>query len=55
MSNYHEDHIEEMEDDYDMDDTADDMGEENYERGMRDSDSEDEEHGQSVCPIFSLC
>uniref|UniRef100_A0A0E0CQT7 Uncharacterized protein n=1 Tax=Oryza meridionalis TaxID=40149 RepID=A0A0E0CQT7_9ORYZ len=42
-----EDHIEEMEDDYDMDDTADDMGEENYERGMRDSDSEDEEHGQS--------
>ena len=47
MSNYHEDHIEEMEDDYDMDDTADDMGEENYERGMRDSDSEDEEHGQS--------
>uniref|UniRef100_A0A0D9VKC7 Uncharacterized protein n=1 Tax=Leersia perrieri TaxID=77586 RepID=A0A0D9VKC7_9ORYZ len=47
MSNYHEDHIEEMEDDYDMDDTADDMGEENQERGMRDSDSEDEEYGQS--------
>jgi hypothetical protein len=48
MSNYHDDHVE-MEDDYDMDDPADDMVEGNQERGLRDSDSEDEEYGRSVC------
>ncbi|TVU28306.1 hypothetical protein EJB05_19819, partial [Eragrostis curvula] len=47
MSNYHEDHIEEMEDDYDMDDPADDMIDENQERGVRDSDSEDDDYGPS--------
>jgi hypothetical protein len=47
MSNYHDDHVEDMEDDYDMDDPADDMGDGPHERGIRDSDSEDEEYGRS--------
>lgn len=54
MCMYHEDHIEDMEDDYDMDEPADDMGDEHQERGIRDSDSEDEEYGQSVCPLFCI-
>ncbi|KAK3155121.1 hypothetical protein QOZ80_2BG0199140 [Eleusine coracana subsp. coracana] len=47
MSNYHDDHIEEMEDDYDMDDPADDMIDEHQEREVRDSDSEEDDYGPS--------
>lgn len=54
MSNYHDDHIEEMEDDYDMDDPTDDMVDEHQERGVRDSDSEEEDYGPSVCPPFFI-
>jgi hypothetical protein len=45
MSNYHDDHAEEMEDDYDydMDDPVDDMVDEHQERGFRDSDSDDDD------------
>ncbi|WVZ73912.1 hypothetical protein U9M48_022165 [Paspalum notatum var. saurae] len=46
MSNYHDDHLEEMEDDHDMDDPADYMVDEQYEREVRDSDSEDGDHDQ---------
>lgn len=49
MSNYHDDHVEDMEDDYDMDDPAEDMVDAHHERGLRDSDSEDEEYAHSVC------
>ena len=48
MSNYHDDHLEEMEDDHDMDDPADYMVDEQYEREVRDSDSEDGDHDQLV-------
>lgn len=53
MSHYHEDNVE-MEDDYDMDEPVDDMGEEEYhEPEARDSDSdeEDDEYGQAVCTV----
>ncbi|KAG8072175.1 hypothetical protein GUJ93_ZPchr0006g41815 [Zizania palustris] len=45
MSNYDEDHIDDMDADYDMDD---DMGEEHHGRRFRDSDSEDEEFILSI-------
>jgi hypothetical protein len=54
MSNYHDDHIDEMEDDYDMDDPADHMIDEHQDRGVRDSDSEDDDYGPSVCSIFFI-
>ncbi|AQK54875.1 WD repeat-containing protein-like protein [Zea mays] len=46
MSNYYDDYddIDEIEDDYDMDDPADDMVDE--QRGVRDSDAEDNDYGQ---------
>ncbi|VAI60271.1 unnamed protein product [Triticum turgidum subsp. durum] len=47
MSNYHDDHVEDMEDDYDMDDPAEDMVDAHHERGLRDSDSEDDEYAHS--------
>jgi hypothetical protein len=56
MSNHHNDHVEEMEDDYDMDDPADDMIDEHQDQGVRDSDSEDDDYGPSVCsPFFLSC
>ena len=54
MSNYHDDHVEDMEDDYDMEDPADDMVDGHHERAARDSDSEDEEYGRLVCPSLIL-
>lgn len=54
MSNYYDDYddIDEMEDDYDMDDPADDMVDE--QRGIRDSDAEDNDYGQPVRFLFFL-
>lgn len=54
MSNYYDDYddIDEIEDDYDMDDPADDMVDE--QRGVRDSDAEDNDYGQPVCILFFL-
>ncbi|RLN09028.1 putative WD repeat-containing protein C2A9.03-like [Panicum miliaceum] len=53
MSNYHNDHAEEMEDDYDydMDDPVDDMVDEHQERGFRDSDSDDDDYVRSNADI----
>jgi WD40 repeat protein len=53
MSNYHDDHIDEMEDDYDMDDPADHMIDEHQDRGVRDSDSEDDDYGPSILETSS--
>ena len=57
MSNYHDYHAEEMEDDYDydMDDPVDGMVDEHQERGFRDSDSDDDDdYVRSVCFPFIL-
>lgn len=50
MSNYYDDYddIDEIEDDYDMDDMVDEQ------RGVRDSDAEDNDYGQPVCILFFL-
>lgn len=52
MSNYYDDYddIDEMEDDYDMDDPIDDMVDEH--QGIRDSDAEDNDYGQPVRFLF---
>jgi hypothetical protein len=46
---------EDMEDHYDMDTTTDDMGDGQHERGIRNSDSEDEKYGRSVCSEVFFC
>ncbi|KAG2661148.1 uncharacterized WD repeat-containing protein C2A9.03-like [Panicum virgatum] len=53
MSNYHDYHAEEMEDDYDydMDDPVDDMVDEHQEREFRDSDSDDDDYVRSNADI----
>jgi hypothetical protein len=56
MCNYPRGHVEDTEDDYDIDDLADDMGHMNHEREMMVTDSEDGEYRQSVCPsVISCC
>ncbi|XP_051192948.1 uncharacterized WD repeat-containing protein C2A9.03 isoform X1 [Lolium perenne] len=47
MCNYPRGHVEDTEDDYDIDDLADDMGDMNHEREMMLTDSEDGEYRQS--------
>ncbi|KAM0863452.1 hypothetical protein ACQ4PT_044585 [Festuca glaucescens] len=47
MCNYPRSHIEDTEDDYDIDDLTDDMGDMNHEREMMVTNSEDGEYGQS--------
>nr|CAB3450916.1 unnamed protein product [Digitaria exilis] len=53
MSNYHDNHAEELEDDYDydMDDPVDDMVDEHQDRGFMDSDSDDENYVRSNADI----
>lgn len=48
MFNYHDDHVEDMDDDYDLDAAADDTRDNHHERGIRDSDLEDEKYSRSV-------
>jgi hypothetical protein len=56
MSYYHDDHAEEMEDDYDydMDDPVDDIVDEHQDRGFMDFDSDDDNYAHSVCFLFFL-
>lgn len=51
MSHYQEHNVEDMEDDYDMDDPVDDMDGEDYlgPEAREDSDEEDDEYAQAVC------
>lgn len=43
MCNYHSDHVEE-EDEYETDESADDMVEEHHDQGVRDSDPEHDDY-----------
>ena len=55
MCNYRDGLVEYTEDDYGLYVLTHDMGDMHLERGIGDSDSEDEEYGQSVCPSVILC
>jgi hypothetical protein len=43
-----------MEDDYDIDDLTDDLGDMHHQQGVGDSGSMDEEHSKPVCPSAIL-